>query len=165
MEYGWFSLRLPSDMRQREWTERQKIGVCGWWGLGLVLPSCGKIPRTFSPNATHNTQMEEGRREKLGRSVDKRNGDGWKEGMEEKKRAGHEKEGKSWEGRKVEDSEEEINVSYFCLSLSSLPVLGFPPFFFLYLLSPLLLSVHLIPYHTLHLLHLFLPSPDRLINR
>lgn len=28
-------------------------------GLGLVLPNCGKIPRTFSPNATHNTDGEE----------------------------------------------------------------------------------------------------------
>lgn len=66
------------------------MSVCGWWGLGLVPSSCGKIPRTFSPTPTHNTQMEEGRGERKGkqreqrkkRSVDKRNGrqkEDWRE--------------------------------------------------------------------------------------
>lgn len=32
-------------------------------GLGLLLSSCGKIPCTFSPTPTCNTQMEEGRRD------------------------------------------------------------------------------------------------------
>lgn len=56
-------------------------------GLGLVLPSCGKIPRTFSPTPTHNTQMEEGKRVEArgqegyegGRSADKRNSRGRKD--------------------------------------------------------------------------------------
>lgn len=39
------------------------MSVCvGGGRLGLVLQSCGKIPRTFSSTPTHNTQMEEKRK-------------------------------------------------------------------------------------------------------
>lgn len=49
---------LPSHMRQKE-----------QGGLGLVVPSGGKIPRTFSTTPTHNTQTDEGGREKQGRTT------------------------------------------------------------------------------------------------
>lgn len=63
---------------ETEGVEGETENECvGGGGLGLVLQSCGKIPRTFSPTPTHNTQMEEKRKawkregSGVGRSLDK----------------------------------------------------------------------------------------------
>lgn len=46
--------------RERNRTrKKQKMSKCGWWGLGLVLPSCGKIPFTFSTTHFYLTKTEQ----------------------------------------------------------------------------------------------------------